>query len=109
MAWFVITTLAVWRAAGFVVYDEGLLQSGSRLRAALDRLGLGGLSQCFHCASVWIALIGVLVVFEVSPGLVVVWWAIAGGASALELMVGGVHRRFGQTAKAMTTQARKKK
>ncbi|HYU09139.1 MAG TPA: DUF1360 domain-containing protein [Gemmatimonadales bacterium] len=107
--WFVVTTLAVWRVAGFVVYDEGLLRSGSRLRAALDRVGLGGLSRCFHCASVWIALIGVLVVFEVSPSLVVVWWAIAGAASALELMVGGVRRRFGQTADDMTTQPQEEK
>jgi uncharacterized protein DUF1360 len=97
-AWFAITTLAVWRVAGFVVYDEGPLRSGSHLRAALGRLGLGALSRCFHCASIWIALIGVLVVFEISLNVVVMWWAIAGAASALELMVGGVGRRFGEIA-----------
>ena len=97
VAWFVITTLATWRAAGFIVFDEGPFRVGTRLRAAMTRLRLGALSRCFHCVSLWVSLAVVALAFEPSPRLVLEWWSVAGAASALELAVGGSRRRFVET------------
>lgn len=98
--WLIVAALATWRLTAFVLYDEGPFSLCVRVRAVMVRIKLAGLLACFHCASVWVALLVVLVTYEVSWPTVLVWWAIAGASSALELLVGGPIQRsdeIGQT------------
>lgn len=84
----VIATLASWRVSVFVVYEDGPFRCGARLRAALVRLGMPVLVSCFHCTSFWISGVLTALMFEWTPHAILIWWAVAGATSALELLVG---------------------
>lgn len=93
---FVLLVLACYRAARFVVFDDGPFNLMMRIRVWLGvydlgengrpRRMLGEMFACPHCIGLWIALfmaIG-LCWFMPCPAAAVAWWAIAGGQSFLE-------------------------
>lgn len=85
--WFeaVLAVLAVWRIAHLLARERGPFDAVSRLHAALAGSAPGDLLACPHCVAIWLA---VLPAAWLAPGWaegLLLWLAIAGGASALEL------------------------
>jgi alkylhydroperoxidase family enzyme len=84
--WFesVLAVLAVWRVAHLLALERGPWDAVSRLHAALAGRALGELLACPHCLAMWLALAPAA---WLAPGWgegLLLWLAIAGGASALE-------------------------
>ena len=86
---FVLTGLAVWRVTALVAYESGPFRILDRLRSGLVTLRLGRLVGCFHCLGLWIAGVGVLVVYDLSWWSVLLWLAVAGAVSIIERWLGG--------------------
>jgi hypothetical protein len=86
---FVLTGLAVWRVTALVAYESGPFRILDRLRRRLVALRLGRLVGCFHCLGLWIAGIGVLIVYELTWWSVLLWPAVAGAVSITERWLGG--------------------
>jgi Protein of unknown function (DUF1360) len=87
--WFeaVLAVLAVWRVAHLLARERGPWDGVSRLHAALVGRSLGELLACPHCVALWLALApAAWLAPDCGTGLLL-WLAIAGGASALELFL----------------------
>lgn len=85
--WFevVLSVLAVWRVAHLLARERGPWDLVSRLHAALAGRVLGELLACPHCLALWLAIAPAV---WLAPGWgvgLLLWLAVAGGASALEL------------------------
>ena len=73
-----IAALATWRVTHLLAREDGPFDAIARLRAWLGRAG--GILDCFHCLSLWVAAPLALVV-STSPGAwCVVWLALSGAA-----------------------------
>lgn len=88
--WFevVLSVLAVWRLARLVARERGPFDLASRLHVAVAGTPLADGLACVHCLGVWLA---VLPAALLAPGWVaglLLWLAVAGGASAMELALG---------------------
>jgi hypothetical protein len=82
-----ILCLATWRLAYFVTKEGGPFSLAARLR---EKTTLGGLLTCVKCASMWTALL-MLVLWQ-TPLVPLVWvFAISGGALMLESYTGAGH------------------
>ena len=81
---FAAASLATWRIAHLLAYEDGPGDVLVGLRARLGRGILGRLMDCFYCLSVWIALPLAPVVTPRLPDAVLVWVAISGAACLLE-------------------------
>lgn len=85
--WFeaVLAVLAVWRIARLLALERGPWDLVSRLHGALAGQRLGELLACPHCVAMWLAAAPAA---WLAPGWatgLLLWLAISGGASALEL------------------------
>jgi hypothetical protein len=89
---FVAASLATWRIARFIVAEEGPWNIGGRARAVAERIGLGTLTRCMHCVSVWASLAIALLVFPFDKRMIVLWLGIAGAASLLVEVAGSIRR-----------------
>jgi hypothetical protein len=79
-----LAILAVWRVAQLVARERGPWDVCSRLHAWAWQRGLGDALACPHCVALWLAsLPAVLLAADGRTG-VLLWLAIAGGASVLE-------------------------
>lgn len=87
--WFetVLAVLAVWRVAHLLARERGPWDLVSRLHAALAGRPLGELLACPHCLAVWLALLPAAWLAPGWPHGVLLWLAIAGGASVIELLL----------------------
>src|SRR5262245_25151421 len=81
---FVLTTLAGWRLAQLLRYDEGPFGLMVIIRRALYQSRLGAVVDCFHCAAVWIAVGLGVAVFEPDRRLILLVVALAGAISVIE-------------------------
>lgn len=96
--WLLLATLAVYRLAELVAFDEGFGGFGIMLReyagaydlneaTGLPETSAGRLVSCPYCLGVWLAFAGVTL-FLLSDVLVVqiflLWLGIAGGQSWLQ-------------------------
>jgi hypothetical protein len=80
-----LEVLAVWRVTHLLHAEHGPWGSLARLRAAATRRGLGELTGCFWCLSVWTALPFALWSAPTWRGRVVVWLALSAGAILVEV------------------------
>jgi hypothetical protein len=88
--WFetVLAVLAVWRLARLVARERGPFDLVSRLHVAAAGTPLAHGLACVHCLGLWLA---VLPAAALAPGWaqgLLLWLAVAGGASVLELLTG---------------------
>ncbi len=88
--WFetVLSVLAVWRLARLLARERGPFDLVSRLHVAAAGTPLADGLACVHCLGVWLAVPPAVLL---APGWVaglLLWLAVAGGASAIELAVG---------------------
>ena len=85
--WFeaVLSVLAVWRVAHLLARERGPWDLISRLHAALAGQTLGELLACPHCLAMWLAIVPAVWLAPAWGEGLLLWLAVAGGASALEL------------------------
>ncbi|MCB4364231.1 hypothetical protein KIH07_10830 [Hydrogenophaga taeniospiralis] len=88
--WFeaVLSVLAVWRLARLVARERGPFDLVSRLHAAVAGTPLADGLACVHCLAVWLAVLPAAVLAPGWAAWLLLWLAMAGGASAVELAVG---------------------
>lgn len=89
-----ILSLATWRAAYFIVKDNGPFNFMGRIRTRWtdgEHPGsFGELLTCIYCASIWTSLLMLAIWFTpVQPVVQIV--AISGGALMLHRYTGGMH------------------
>lgn len=89
--WFeaVLSVLAVWRLARLVARERGPFDLVSRLHVAAAGAPLADGLACVHCLGVWLAVLPAALLATGWAGGLLLWLAVAGGASAMELAVGG--------------------
>lgn len=80
-----LLSLFTWRGAYLLVKEDAPFRLMARLR---ERTTFGGLLTCMYCSSVWVALIGYLVLSTPLVPLVYVG-AISGAAMLLHRYTGG--------------------
>lgn len=92
----ILLVLACYRAARFVVFDDGPWRFMFRIRVQLgvydygengrSQRMLGQMLSCPHCVGLWLAAFMAIGVCWTMPWPVTMlyWWAIAGGQSYLE-------------------------
>ena len=88
--WFetVLSVLAVWRLARLVARERGPFDLVSRLHAAAAGTALADGLACVHCLAVWLALLPAALLAPGWAGGLLLWLAVSGGASAVELALG---------------------
>ena len=88
--WFetVLSVLAVWRLARLVARERGPFDFVSRLHVAAAGTALADGLACVHCLAVWLALLPAALLAPGWAGGLLLWLAVAGGASAIELALG---------------------
>lgn len=87
-AWlrFLAATLAVWRVAHLLAFEDGLFAAIGQLRHALERRGghWAQLTNCFNCLSLWAAAPCVFWLADHAVDRLLLWPALSAGAVLLE-------------------------
>lgn len=81
---FAISALAVWRLTHLIVAEDGPWNVFVHLRRASAALRLNRLTDCFYCASVWIAIPFALLIAVGWRMIAICIPALSGGAILLE-------------------------
>ena len=81
---FAVASLATWRIAHLLAYEDGPGHLLVRLRAWLSHSFWGKLMDCFNCLSLWVALLFAPVVTFRLPEAALIWVALSGAACLLE-------------------------
>jgi hypothetical protein len=79
-----VGALSVWRVTHLLAYEDGPARILERVRALLDRAGLGTVIGCFYCLSIWIALPFAAGLGVTLPQRLLLWPALSGAACLLE-------------------------
>ncbi len=84
--WFrlVLGILATWRLAHLLAHEDGPWDAIARTRAALGDGALGGMMDCFHCVSLWVAAPVALAVARDPLEWGLGWLGLSGAACLLE-------------------------
>jgi len=81
---FVVSTLATWRVAHLLTYEDGPGDVFVRLRAKLGAGFFGRLVDCFQCNSLWVSAAFALAVSRGAAEWVIAWLGLSGGACLLQ-------------------------
>jgi hypothetical protein len=84
-----LSVLAVWRVTHLFVAEGGPWNVFVHLRHASAVLGLARLTDCFYCASVWIAIPFALLISREWSLIAICIPALSGGAIVLERLTTG--------------------
>lgn len=84
MVRFVLAALATWRITHLLANEDGPADIVFRLRRRLGDSPIGGLMDCFHCLSFWVALPAAVFVTTLPVVAAVSWLALSGAACLLE-------------------------
>lgn len=89
--WFeaVLSVLAVWRVARLVARERGPFDLVSRLHVVAAGTPLADGLACVHCLAIWLAVPPAVVLAPGWAAGLLLWLAVAGGASAIEDAVEG--------------------
>jgi hypothetical protein len=80
---FILSTLAVWRISHLISQEDGPFDLVINVRKRIGQGFAGGLLDCFHCLSLWIAIpFAFFLCGSWTTGLIT-WLALAGAASLL--------------------------
>lgn len=84
--WFrlILGILATWRVAHLLAHEDGPWDAIARMRAALGDGALGGMMDCFHCVSLWVAAPFSLAVGRDPLEWGFAWLGLSGAACLLE-------------------------
>jgi hypothetical protein len=81
---FVMAALAAWRITHLLAREDGPGDVIVKLRTRLGDGALGGLMDCFHCLSIWVAAPLALLVARTPADRLLAWLALSGAACLLE-------------------------
>jgi hypothetical protein len=81
---FVVASLATWRIAHLLAYEDGPGDLLVKLRVRLGHGFWGKLMDCFYCLSLWVAVLFAPVVTRRLPEAALIWVALSGAACLLE-------------------------
>ena len=81
---FSIASLATWRIAHLLAYEDGPWDVLVRLRMRLGHRFWGRLMDCFYCLSIWVAMPFSCVVTRRLPEALLIGVAMSGAACLLE-------------------------
>jgi hypothetical protein len=87
---FALATLAAWRVTHLLAEEDGPGDVVFHLRRRLGEGWIGGLMDCFHCLSFWIA-VPLTFFVTVQPLTWAVTWVALSGAACLLERLGGRH------------------
>lgn len=79
-----VSVLAVWRLTHLIVAEDGPWNVFVHLRRASAALRLDRLTDCFYCASIWIAIPFALLIAGEWRTIAICIPALSGGAILLE-------------------------
>lgn len=82
--WFCLGVLGVWRISHLLAFEDGPAHLISRFRDAVERTFLRGLTSCFYCVSLWVAIPVALLVGTNWREQLLLWPALSGAAILLE-------------------------
>jgi hypothetical protein len=82
--WFVLAVLGVWRITHLITAEDGPWDVVARLRRRLGSGFAGSLVACFYCLSLWVAAPFALLLGGSWREILLLWFALSGGASLLE-------------------------
>jgi Protein of unknown function (DUF1360) len=80
---FILCTLAVWRLAHLLSQEDGPFDLVFKMRKRAGQGFFGGLLDCFHCLSMWVAIPFALFLGTRWIEGIITWLALAGAASIL--------------------------
>ena len=83
-----VSTLATWRITHLVAAEDGPWNAVAHLRRWAGAGALGDAMDCFHCASLWVALPFAAATNSDWGGGLLAWLALSGGAILLERLHG---------------------
>ena len=76
--------LMVWRLTRLLLIEEGPFRVFSLIREMTQKLGLQKVLECFHCASIWIASI-TMILFEFGFSSIIMWLSVSAVASIIQI------------------------
>lgn len=81
---FGLAALATWRVTHLLVNEDGPADAIVRVRAKLGDSQLGALMDCFHCASMWVAIPFAFFAARKPADRVAAWLALSGAACLIQ-------------------------
>jgi hypothetical protein len=81
---FGVAALATWRLTHLLANEDGPADAIARLRERLGTSELGQLMDCFHCASIWVAMPFAFYVARKPASRVTAWLALSAAACLLQ-------------------------
>lgn len=81
---FGMAALATWRVTHLLVNEDGPADAIVRVRAKLGDSQLGALMDCFHCASMWVAIPFAFFAARKPADRLAAWLALSGAACLIE-------------------------
>jgi hypothetical protein len=69
-------------------YEAGPFDVLTRIRVGLARIGLQRLVLCFHCMSLWVSIVVVLIFYELHARSILLVLGVAGAVSLTERFLG---------------------
>ena len=81
---FALAVLATWRVTHLLAKEDGPADLIVRFRARLGHGLAGGLMDCFHCLSLWVAAPAAIFVSRKPVEWLFTWLALSGAACLLE-------------------------
>lgn len=85
--WILLSIFAVWRLTTLLCYEAGPFHLVTKFRKLLYKIKMGSLIDCFHCTGIWISVLFVLSIYQLSPAMIVLIPGVAGGVSVIEKVV----------------------
>jgi len=81
---FGVAALATWRVTHLLVSEDGPADAIARVREKLGASQLGALMDCFHCASIWVAIPFAFYAARKPADRIAAWLALSGTACLIE-------------------------
>jgi len=93
-AWYelLLAVLAVWRVTHLLHAEDGPWDAVVRLRGWAGDGFLGRMMDCFHCASLWVALPAAAMLGSGWQHFVLLWPALSAAAITLERVRGALRQ-----------------
>ncbi|HEY3628594.1 MAG TPA: DUF1360 domain-containing protein [Terracidiphilus sp.] len=92
---FGVAALATWRVTHLLVNEDGPADAIVRLRARLGESQFGALMDCFHCASVWVAIPFAFFAARKPADRLAAWLALSGAACLIQEITDHDHTSTG--------------
>lgn len=94
---FGLAALATWRVTHLLVNEDGPADAIVRMRETLGDSQMGAMMDCFHCASIWVALPFAFFAARKPAGRAAAWLALSGAACLIQNIASNHNTSMGET------------